>query len=62
MTTKGGSQEPERPQPLPAKAASADLGMLVDQLVKLARVSYLATVKACKSLTGKDLRYERAIP
>ena len=37
MTTKGGggSQEPERPQALPARAASADLGMLVDQLVKL---------------------------
>jgi DNA replication protein DnaC len=37
MTTKGGGgpQEPERPQALPARAASADLGMLVDQLVKL---------------------------
>ena len=37
MTTKGGGSphEPERPQALPPKAASADLGMLVDQLVKL---------------------------
>ncbi len=37
MTTKagGGPHEPERPQALPARAASADLGMLVDQLVKL---------------------------
>ena len=37
MTTKGngGPHEPERPQALPPKAAPADLGMLVDQLVKL---------------------------
>ena len=37
MTTKGsgGPHEAERPQALPARAASADLGMLVDQLVKL---------------------------
>ena len=35
MTTKGGSHEPERPSALPAKAATADLGTLVDQLVKL---------------------------
>ncbi len=37
MTTKAGGSphEPERPQALPARAASADLGMLVDQLVKL---------------------------
>ena len=28
----------------------------------LARVSYLATVKACKCLTRKDLRQERPIP
>jgi DNA replication protein DnaC len=37
MTTKGGGSphDPERPQALPAKAAAADLGMLVDQLVKL---------------------------
>ena len=36
MTTKGAAaHEPERPQALPAKAATADLGTLVDQLVKL---------------------------
>ncbi|MBV8308868.1 MAG: hypothetical protein JO344_00575 [Planctomycetaceae bacterium] len=35
MTTKGGSHEPERPAALPAKVATADLGTLVDQLVKL---------------------------
>src|ERR1700760_5116743 len=37
MTTKGGGNphEPERPSALPAKAASADLATLVDQLVKL---------------------------
>jgi DNA replication protein DnaC len=39
MTTKGGggggSHDPERPSALPSKAASADLGTLVDQLVKL---------------------------
>ena len=37
MTIKGGggSHDPERPQALPAKAASADLGTLVDQLVRL---------------------------
>ena len=35
MTTKGGSHEPERPSALPAKAATADLRTLVDQLVKL---------------------------
>jgi hypothetical protein len=37
MTTKGGggAHEPGRPSALPAKAASADLGTLVDQLVKL---------------------------
>ena len=37
MTTKGGggSHEPERPSALPAKAATVDLGTLVDQLVKL---------------------------
>ena len=37
MTPKvsGGAYEPERPQALPAKAASADLRTLVDQLVKL---------------------------
>jgi DNA replication protein DnaC len=36
MTTKagGGPHEPERPQAWPAEAASADLGMLVDRLVK----------------------------
>jgi DNA replication protein DnaC len=36
MTTKGngGPHEPERPQPLPARAAAADLGLLVDQLLK----------------------------
>ena len=35
MTPKGGSHEPEKPSPLPAKAATADLRTLVDQLVKL---------------------------
>jgi DNA replication protein DnaC len=37
MTLKVGASpdEPERPTPLPAKAASADLRTLVDQLVKL---------------------------
>ena len=35
MTTKGGAHEPERPSALPAKAATVDLGTLVDQLVKL---------------------------
>ena len=35
MTTKGGAPEPERPAALPPKAAPFDLGMLVDQLVKL---------------------------
>ena len=35
MTTKGAAHEPERPSALPAKAATADLGTLVDQLVKL---------------------------
>ena len=35
MTTEGDSHEPERPSALPGKAASADLGTLVDQLVKL---------------------------
>ena len=35
MTTKGGSHEPERPSALPAMAATADLGTLVDQLMKL---------------------------
>ena len=35
MTTKGGSHEPERSSALPAKAATFDLGTLVDQLVKL---------------------------
>src|SRR5262249_56037200 len=36
MTTEGsgGPHEAERPQAPPARAASADLGMLVDQLVK----------------------------
>ena len=35
MTPKGGSHDPEKPAPLPAKAATADLRTLVDQLVKL---------------------------
>jgi DNA replication protein DnaC len=35
MTAKGAAHEPERPAALPAKAATADLGTLVDQLVKL---------------------------
>jgi DNA replication protein DnaC len=37
MTTKGtgDSHDPDRPAPFPAKAASADLGLLVEQLVKL---------------------------
>src|SRR4029079_8280578 len=37
MTTKGGggAHDPERPQALPAKAATADLATLVDQLVRL---------------------------
>jgi len=35
MTPKGVSHEPEKPSPLPAKAATADLKTLVDQLVKL---------------------------
>ncbi|MGE5756922.1 MAG: hypothetical protein ACM35G_14610 [Planctomycetaceae bacterium] len=35
MTPKGPSHEPEKSPALPAKAAPADLGMLVDQLVKL---------------------------
>ena len=37
MTTKGGggAHDPQRPQALPAKAATADLATLVDQLVKL---------------------------
>ena len=35
MTTNGATHEPERPAALPAKAATADLGTLVDQLVKL---------------------------
>ena len=35
MTTKGAAHEPERSPALPAKAATADLGTLVDQLVKL---------------------------
>jgi DNA replication protein DnaC len=35
MTTKGGPHEPEKPAALPAKAATADLRTLVDQLVKL---------------------------
>ncbi len=37
MTTKGGGagRDPERPQALPARATTADLGTLVDQLVKL---------------------------
>jgi DNA replication protein DnaC len=35
MTTKGSSREPGPPPALPAKAAVADLGTLVDQLVKL---------------------------
>jgi hypothetical protein len=35
MSTKGAAHEPERPAALPAKAATADLGTLVDQLVKL---------------------------
>ena len=35
MTPKGGSHEPEQPSALPAKAATADLRTLVDQLVKL---------------------------
>ena len=35
MTTKGGAHEPERSSALPARAAKADLGTLVEQLVKL---------------------------
>ena len=35
MTPRGGSHEPEKPAALPAKAATADLRTLVDQLVKL---------------------------
>jgi DNA replication protein DnaC len=37
MTTKGGggAHEPGRPSALPARATTADLGTLVDQLVKL---------------------------
>jgi DNA replication protein DnaC len=37
MTTKGGSHEPEKPSDsaLPARATTADLRTLVDQLVKL---------------------------
>ncbi|MGZ3336344.1 MAG: hypothetical protein ACXVBV_13465, partial [Isosphaeraceae bacterium] len=35
MTPQGGSHEPEKPSALPAKATTADLRTLVDQLVKL---------------------------
>ena len=35
MTSRGGSHEPEKPPALPARAATADLRTLVDQLVKL---------------------------
>jgi DNA replication protein DnaC len=35
MSSKGPSHESEKPSAWPAKAASADLGMLVDQLLKL---------------------------
>ncbi|PZS28785.1 MAG: hypothetical protein DLM58_16560 [Pseudonocardiales bacterium] len=35
MTPRGGSHEPEKPSALPAKATTADLRTLVDQLVKL---------------------------
>jgi DNA replication protein DnaC len=35
MTLKGGSHEPEKSSALPARAATADLRTLVDQLVKL---------------------------
>ena len=54
MTTKGGSQEPERSKALPAKAATVDLGTLVDQLVKLGLEFAAEALPAILNLAVKE--------